>query len=149
MDDVLADLQAQVDALWARTGCGPAGRLLSSATRQDTCWYVDQSGQQVRFVQWERGREEPQTGWLAIPDAVYWVLAGMAEARAQREELRDRGGEGYSRWNWMAPAVALMARISPDHGARLARAYAEVLTSYPLSEEEQRATRHPPADEGS
>lgn len=36
MVDALADLQAQVDALWARAGCEPARRLLSEITRQDT-----------------------------------------------------------------------------------------------------------------
>ena len=143
MGHVLADLQSQVDALWARAGCGPAVRLLSEAARQDAYWYVEISGDRFRFLHWERGRAEPLTGWLALAEAVHWVLAGMAETGAQAEELRTRGQGGYSRWNWMAPAIALMRRISPGHGAALARTYAEVLTRHPLSEEEQHAARYP------
>ena len=135
-------LQSEVDALWARTARGPAGRLLSVRSRQEAHWYVETSGDLVRFVQWERGCDEPLTEWLAVPKAALWVLAGWAARVAQGEELRERG-MGYSRWNWMAPAIALMESISPEHGAAMATTYREVLARAPLSDEERRVARWP------
>lgn len=141
----LAALQAEVDALWARTGRGPATRLLSAEARQEAHWYVEASGPRFRFVQWERGREEPLTEWLACPEAAHWVLARMVVGVAQAEERRERrrGAAAYSRWNWIAPAIDLMAQVSPAHGAALAREYDEVLARAPLSEAERRAARWP------
>ena len=134
-------LQAEVDALWARTGCGPAGRLLSARTRHEAHWYVEVAGDLARFVQWERGHGEPLTGWLTLPEAALWVLKGRAARVAQAEEMRERGMGRYSRWNWMAPAIALMERISPEHGAALAKDYGEVLAYAPLDDEERQAAR--------
>lgn len=104
---------------------------------------MEASGDLMRFVQWERGREEALTGWLALPEAAFWVLASRAASVAQVEELREREGSGYSRWNWMAPAIALMDRISPEHGVAMAREYDEVLAYAPLNDEERQAARWP------
>lgn len=143
MNHALADLQSQVDVLWARAACAPAGRLLSETTRQDTCWYVEASDGLFCVTQWERGQAEPLMDWLSPAEAAHWVLADLAVRRAQAQERRSRGQGGYSRWNWIAPAIALMARISPDQGARLARTYATILTQHPLSDVERLAARYP------
>lgn len=139
----LAALQAEVDALWARTGRGSTTRLLSAKSRQEAHWYVEASDARFRFMQWERGREEPLTEWLTLAEAAHWVLAGMSEGVALAEELRERqsAGAAYSCWNWMAPAIALMAQISPEHGAALAQEYDRVLARAPLGEEERHAAR--------
>ena len=106
---------------------------------------MEASDARFRFVQWERGREEPLTEWLALAEAACWVLAGMAEGAALAEERREQqsAGAAYSRWNWMAPAIALMAQVSPAHGAALAQEYDRVLTRAPLDQEERHAARWP------
>lgn len=141
----IAALQAEVDRLWARTRLGRAVTLLWDGTREDDAPFVEHDGEGGRFrvVQWERGRERPDTGWLSLDEAAAWALEGMAAGRAQAAELMVRGTGGYSRLNWMVPAVAIMARVSPAHGAALARRYAAVLASHPLNDEERRAARFP------
>ena len=143
MDDDVANLNAEVESLWAKLDLGPAVPVPSAANRQEASWYVEALLDRFRFSHWERGRAEPVTGWLARPDAVQWVLEQSAVAIALNEECRQRGNGGYSRWNWMAPATAMLDRISPEHGSALASRYAQVLTDNPLSEAERRAARHP------
>ena len=80
---------------------------------------------------------------MTLSEAALWVLAERAARVAQAEELRERGTRASSRWNWMAPAIAIMDRISPEHEAAMTKKHDEVLAHAPLDDEERCAARWP------
>ena len=54
------------------------------------------------------------------------IRYGRPAHQWEEVRLRETIG-GYSRWNWMAPAIARMERFAPRHGKWARRHYAEVL----------------------
>lgn len=157
--DPLTDLQDLITALWSKTGLG--GCVKVSRTRSDDgSPHVEHFGDTYEIVITERGRETKRIPALSLSDAARWFVFGMAVHHAQSSELRDRRTPrdaspqayglkdiGYSRWNWMAPAITLMRQVSPDFGDWAAEEYAQTLRDHPLSESEIRNACYPiPAD---
>jgi len=99
-----------------------------------------------------RGREGQLAG-LRLSEAARAFLLRMAESHAQSAEMQARrrdpahalrnGLDSYSRWNWMAPTIDIMGRISPDLGAWTLDGYRRALDRAPLSDREKRNARHP------
>ncbi|NWJ26071.1 hypothetical protein [Rhizobium sp. RM] len=156
MDDGLIDtLQSTIDTAWEKTGLGAAVRVRT--TRQDDgSPHVEIRRGLYEIVVTERGQETQRMSGLSLPDAARWFLSGMAFGHACASELKDRRApenappldyglkdDGYSRWNWMAPAIATMHRISPEMGAFMEQHYAEVLRHAPLNASEKRNARYP------
>lgn len=153
--DPLEDLQDLINSLWRKTGLG--GCVTVSPTRSDDgSPHIERHGDKYDIVISERGSERKRIPGLSLPVAARWFVFGMAARHSQSSELRDRrtlgdapllaGGlkdDGYSRWNWMAPTIALMRQISPTFGDWAAQEYAQTLLEYPLSESETRNARYP------
>ena len=153
--DPIADLQDLISALWSKTGLGNCVQV--SRIRSDEGWpHVEHHGETYDIVITERGREIDRNSGLSRLDAARWFVFGMAVHHSGASELRNRQpprdtpplanglkDNGYSRWNWMAPTIAIMRQISPTFGDWAAQEYAQVLRRYPLSESEIRNARYP------
>ena len=154
----IADLQAEIDQLWARTALGDAVRV-QTGPQGDGSPHVEAGLGGFDIVTEERGLELDRQSGLTLAEAAHWYLEGMATGHAQAAELRDRTtpttpgeiapsvmDDGYSRWNWMAPAIEIMGRISAAHGDKIRACFREVLTRHPLAEYERRNARWPLPD---
>lgn len=153
--DPLEDLQDLITALWSKSGLGGCVKV-SGGRSDDGSPHVERHGDKYDIVVTERGSETKRIPDLSLSVAARWFVFRMAVGRSQSSELRDRrtpgdapplaGGlrdDGYSRWNWMAPTIALMRQISPAFGEWAAQEYAQTLLVYPLSESEIRNAKYP------
>ena len=87
----------------------------------------------------ERGSESERRR-LDGPELLFVTVESLTCAMAQRAELRSRT-ETYSRWTRMQAHTALMARLDPQWGRRVAAHYAAVLAAHPLSPQERASGR--------
>ncbi|MBN8931565.1 MAG: hypothetical protein J0G97_06630 [Rhizobium pusense] len=153
--DLIEELQALTERLWARAGLGDCVQI-ARERRDDGSAHVEIVANRYDIVVTERGSELQRIAGLSLSDTARWFLFGMAEAHAQSAELRSRSAandapalpygvkdDGYSRWNWMAPTVDTMSRISPDLGDWTLQEYRRVLSRAPLAEHEKRNARYP------
>jgi hypothetical protein len=51
-------------------------------------------------------------------------------------------GLSYSRWNWMAPTIEIMHRISPEFGKWTSDDFQNTLLRSPLEDYEKRSSRY-------
>ena len=156
-NDPIAELQTRIEALWARAELGRGRPVTVQTGRQnDGSPHVEIVASRYDIVTTERGRETDRTAGLTLEEAARWFVFRKAEGHAQKMELMDRrapkdappiphglNDDGYSRWNWMAPTISTMYRISPDLGDWTGEYYATVLRQAPLEEYEQRNARWP------
>lgn len=149
------ELQEMTTALWSKSGLGNCVQIARKRS-DDGSPHVEFRGDQYDIVITERGNETQRIAGLSRPDAARWFVFNMAFGHSSSHELRDRRAPydapplahglkdiGYSRWNWMAPTIELMRRISPDFGDWATQYYAQVLRSSPLTESELRHARYP------
>jgi hypothetical protein len=154
-NNLIGELQAQTEGLWARAGLGKCVQI-ARVRRDDGSAHVEVVADRYDIVVTERGSEVQRIAGLSLSDAARWFLIAMAQGRAQSAELRSRSAlkdapqlphglrdDGYSRWNWMAPTVETMSRISPDLGDWTLREYEGVLRRAPLADYEKRNARYP------
>lgn len=87
----------------------------------------------------ERGSESERRR-LDGAELLFVTVESLTYAMAQRAELRSRNDD-YSRWTWMQAHIALMARLDPKWGKRVAAHYAAVLAANPLSPQERGLSR--------
>ena len=153
--DLIAKLQARIEILCARTDLGQS--VTVQTKRQDDGFpHVEIVAGCYDIVITERGQETDRTAGLSLPEAARWFLFDMARVHAQAMELRNRRAskdapsiryglkdDGYSRWNWMAPTIATMYRVSPDFGDWASEYFSTVLRRAPLEEYEKRNARWP------
>jgi hypothetical protein len=153
--DLIGELQALTERLWAKAGLGDCVQI-ARKRRDDGSAHVEMVADRYDIVVTERGREYQRIAGLSLSDAARWFLFDMAEAHALSAELRNRSApkgalplpngvkdDGYSRWNWMAPTIEIMRRISPDLGDWTLRKYGSVLCDAPLADYELRNARFP------
>jgi hypothetical protein len=140
--DPIAALQRRIDTLWAQTG-HPAGSRIATQPDGMATPFVIWDGTTYTIAIDERGQEIARYAPLSQDQATDWFLTGMATAQAQKDELTTRQGQGYSRWNWMYPAVDLLQSIAPHAAAALRDHDTGFLTRHPLTAEERRFARHP------
>ncbi len=153
--DRIDELQLRVETLWARTGLSGAVQIVRNR-QDDGSPHVEIRGDLYDIVVTERGSENKRIADLTLNDAARWFVFGMAVGHAQRDELQNRRApdnapllasglkdDGYSRWNWMAPAIEIMAKISPEFGVWAEDYYGQVLKLYPLEAYEKRNSRYP------
>ncbi|MEO9336589.1 hypothetical protein ABFT80_04015 [Mesorhizobium sp. SB112] len=154
-DDPIEELQALIERLWARTGLGNCVQIARSR-QDDGSAHVEVVVDRYDLVITERGNDLDRIAGLSVSDAARWFLMGMAERHAQKAELQNRvapedaspllsgiDDDGYSRWNWMAPAIETMSRISPQLGDWMIQEYEVVLRRAPLADYERRNARYP------
>ena len=155
--DPIAELQTRIEALWARTDLGRGRPVTVQTSRQDDgSPHVEIVASRYDIVTTERGRETDRTAGLTLEEAAGWFVFRMAEGHAQKMELMNRRApkdappspngpkdDGYSRWNWMAPTISTMHRISTDLGDWTSEYYSTVLRQAPLKEYERRNARWP------
>lgn len=154
-EDRIAELQALVEDLWRRAKLGPCVRIRRERA-DDGSPHVEVVGGRFDIVTTERGWESSRTRGLSVDEAARFFLFGMAEGHALTAELRDRRApadappcahglrdDGYSRWNWMAPSIETMGRISPELGDWARQHYLDILRRAPLADNEIRNARHP------
>ncbi len=153
--DLIGELQALTERLWAKAGLGDCVQI-ARERRDDGSAHIEIVADRYDIVVTERGREFQRIASLSLFDAARWFLFDMAVAHALSAELRNRStpkgapplpngtkDDGYSRWNWMAPTVETMSRISPDLGDWTLQEYRRVLSRGPLADYEKRNVRHP------
>lgn len=151
----LRKLRKTVETLWARTGLDGRADIFD-ARRDDGSAHVEIVAGRYDIVVTERGQETERIAGLSLEEAAGWFLFGMASAHGQVAEIKGRQAprdapplpcglvdDGYSRWNWMAPTIAILNRISAEHGEMALRDYREVLSRHPLSAAEIRNARYP------
>ena len=157
--DLIVELQAVTEGLWARADLGECIQI-PRVRRDDGSAHVEVVAGRYDIVITERGSEIQRIAGLSLSDAARRFLIGMAEAHAQSIELRSRSApsdvaplpyglrdDGYSRWNWMAPTVEIMSRISSNLGEWKLENYRRVLHRAPLADFEKRNARYPlPSD---
>lgn len=142
--------------LWARASPNPGPVRLQTERQDDGSPHVQVLDGHYHIVTTERGRETDRIPGLTLEQAAGWFVFWKAEGRARNQELKDRRArqdaattlpgpedEGYSRWNWMAPTIMTMDRISPDLGDWCRRYYSDVLQEAPLKTDERRNARWP------
>lgn len=158
-DEAIDRLQALTETLWVRTALGKC-LTIDRARRDDGSPHVEVVKGRYDIVVTERGRELQRMAGLTMEEAARSFLFDMARAHASTAELASRTSpenapplpwgsvdDGYSRWNWMAPSIEIMARILPEHGDWAWQYYREVLDRAPLEEYERRNARYPLPDE--
>jgi hypothetical protein len=149
------DLQELIATLWSASGLGNCVKVARTRS-DDGSPHVESRAGLYDIVITERGSETKRIAGLTRPDAARWFVFNMAVGHARALELRERRSpqdaspvshapkdDGYSRWNWMAPTMEVMRRISPDFGDWAVKEYAQVLRRSPLSESELRNARYP------
>lgn len=154
--DPISELEARIAVLWARASSTPGLVRLQTDRRDDGSPHVEVVDGRYHIVTTERGRETDRIQGLTLEQAARWFVFRKAEGRARNQELKDRrarqdaaktspgpGDDGYSRWNWMAPTIITMDRISPDLGDWCRRYYSDVLQEAPLKTYERHNTRWP------
>ncbi|NTG20686.1 hypothetical protein G6L00_09615 [Agrobacterium rhizogenes] len=154
-NDLIGELQALTESLWARAGLGECVQI-PWQRQNDGSAHVEVVGDRCDIVVTERGGELQRMAGLSLSDAARWFLIDMAQGHAQSAELRNRitpenapllpnglKDDGYSRWNWMAPTVEIMSRISPNLGDWTRQEYESVLRRAPLADYEKRNARYP------
>ena len=161
-NDPMAELQARIQALWSRSGLGQGRSIVLRTSRQnDGSPHVEAAGGRYDIVTTERGRETDRESGLTLEQAARWFVFRMAEGHAQKTEMDNRrasqdastvhhgiNDDGYSRWNWMAPTIETMYRISTALGDWTREYYAAILLEAPLEEYEKRNARWPLRSEG-
>ncbi|MEB2847000.1 hypothetical protein GAO09_16220 [Rhizobiales bacterium RZME27] len=153
--DLIEELQALTERLWARAGLGDCVQI-ARERHDDGSPHIEVVAGRYDIVVRERGRELQRIAGLSLSDTARWFLFGMAVAHAQSAELGSRSApknapalasgiqdDGYSRWNWMAPTVDTMSRISSDLGDWTLQEFRRVLSRTPLAEHEKRNARYP------
>ncbi len=153
--DLIDELQTQIETLWAKADLGKSVTL-SRVRRDDGSTHVEVWAGRYDIVGTERGQETMREASLSLTEASQYYLIGMAEGHAQKRELEDRKApknaslirygltdNGYSRWNWMAPAIETMGRISPSLGEWATEYYSKILRNAPLQEYEKRNANWP------
>lgn len=153
--DRIDDLQLHIETLWASTGRTAAVPIMRRP-QDDGSPHVEMRGDLYDIVITERGSENKRIAGLTLNDAARWFVFVMAVGHGQKEELENRRvpdhapllasglkDHGYSRWNWMAPAIEIMAKISPEFGVWAEDYYGQVLKLYPLEAYEKRNSRYP------
>ncbi|MEP3345895.1 MAG: hypothetical protein ABJN34_02055 [Litoreibacter sp.] len=153
--DLIDELQAQIDTLWAKAELGEA-ITLSRVRLDDGSTHVEIVAGRLDIVGTERGRETMRKASLSLTEASHFYLFDMAVWHAQQRELRERKppenaplirngatDDGYSRWNWMAPAIETMGRIDPDLGDWAMRYYSKAIRNSQLSDYEKRNAKWP------
>lgn len=136
-------LEAEIARLWAKLDLGATASLPRRANGDGSAYVEFRDGGYEIAVE-ERGQEYWRDCGLDLAIAARFFLFQMAVHHTGRAEVglrREIGG--YSRWNWMAPAIDLMRRIDPHHGDWAASHYARVLERAPLDEDEIRFARWP------
>ena len=161
-NDPMTELQARIQALWARSGIGHGRSIVLRTRRQnDGSPHVEAAGDRYDIVTTERGRETNRESGLTLEQAARWFVFRMAEGHAQKTEMDNRQApqdaskvhhgirdDGYSRWNWMAPTIETMDRISTALGDWTREYYATILVEAPLREYEMRNARWPLQSKG-
>ncbi|NTH64448.1 hypothetical protein G6L33_11355 [Agrobacterium rhizogenes] len=151
----IEELQALTESLWARADLGECVQI-PTQRQGDGSAHVEVVVDRYDIVVTERGGELQRMAGLSLSDAARWFLIGMAQGHAQSAELRNRitpenapllpcglKDDGYSRWNWMAPTVKIMSRISPNLGDWTLQEYESVLRRSPLADYEKRNAQFP------
>ncbi|WP_160116721.1 hypothetical protein [Pseudovibrio ascidiaceicola] len=111
--------------------------------------------EKIDIVVTERGYELSRLSGLTETEAVRELLLDLATSNAQKLELKNRKlpespgvtseglqDDGYSRWNWMAPAITTMQQMSPELGEYALSDYTSVLKRYPLENYEKTNARY-------
>lgn len=137
----LAELRGLLRERAARLKEPLAPVIVRTAPLGDGSPHIEMTGETLSYVVQERGKELRRRDGLSPDEAAYHLLRAATLERALAEESATRR-KGYSRWNWMAPHIAMARAMSPAWGKRLAGEYAEVLARHPLTAEERRWT-HP------
>lgn len=153
--DPITTLQNRIDHYWSLTDCGVAVQV-QTETDGNAAPHVIVIREKYHIIVEERGKTISDYPFLTLEKAARWYLHGMAERRAQTEELRDRiaptnapaiphglKDDGYSRWNWMGRSIELMHKISSEHGSWMRAYYMAILAEFPLEEYEIRNARWP------
>ena len=134
----------------------PHGMLPGLETDHFGTPHVLLEGETYAIEIWERGSRQKRIEGLTLEDAGHYFLLGSVTGHFLKEELKARKApvpprrlpnglvdDGYSRWNWIAPTLAMMARMSGAAGRYAARHYAHL----ELEPHERRNARWPlPAD---
>lgn len=150
--DAVQELRYLTERLWAKTELGACIRIAQDPQDYGYPHVEVASGGYYNIVITERGQEIDRFNLLSAMEAARWFVFEMASEYARSEELRHRKppesapflpnglqDDGYSRWNWMAPTVEIMQRISPEFGAWAKNKYNLVQ----LEEHEIRNSRYP------
>ncbi len=153
--DLVDVLQAEIDSCWARTGLGRSVKV-QIARQDDGGPHVEIVSDRYEIVITERGSETRRFSGLSLSEAARWYLFDKASSHAQSREVKERQApenapsipfglkdDGYSRWNWMAPTIETMQRISPSYGEWARQNYSAVLRQAPLQGYEIRNARWP------
>ena len=166
MKDPIDSLQDMVDAFWIRTGLDPDRKIPRGPPNDGSAHvechfarHIDNAPDLYDIVVTERGNELQRLAGLSALDASIWFLFRMATRHAQSLEVRlrrapptdlvlaqDNYDSGYSRWNWMAPTIQIMNRMSPALGDHARADFAALLRDYPLSDREKRNAAYPLPD---
>lgn len=154
-NDLIDELQDLTETLWARASLGECVKM-PREPQDDGSTHVEIVAGRCDIVITEPASEKTRMPGLSFSDAARWFLFRVAADHAQAAELRDRSipedappipyglkDDGYSRWNWMAPTIETMYRISPDLGYWARQYYTEVFVGAPLEEYEKRNAHWP------
>lgn len=153
--DLIDELQGRIETLWAKTDLGSAVTVRRER-QDDGSSHVEFVDGHYDIVATERGSETERTAGLSLSDAARWYVFDMAVGHALAAEVKNRRvpknpspmhhgltDDGYSRWNWMAPAIETMGRISPEHAAWARAYYVTTLRDAPLKDYEKRNAQWP------
>lgn len=135
----LADLRALVREASARLGNPMPPVIVRTGSLEDGTPHIETDGAHLAYVISERGTELVRRAGLTPDDAAFHLMRAATVNIALAGEAKARR-RGYSRWNWMAPHIAMMQTMKPGWGARLAQEYRDVLDRHPLSDAERAAT---------
>ena len=155
--DPITELAARITALWRRVSLNPGRPIHLRTDRQDDgAPHVEVIEGRYHIVTTERGRETDRIPGLTLEQAARWFVFSRAQGRARQMELETRRApqeaamitpglkdDGYSRWNWMAPTIMTMDKISPDLGDWCRQYYFDILQEAPLKDYERRNARWP------
>lgn len=154
--DSVQELQELIERLWAKVQLGPCIRIARSPQDYGYPHVEAARGGFYNIVITERGREIDRINLLSAMEAARWFVFQMASEHARSEELQQRTppdsgpllpsglrDDGYSRWNWIAPTVEIMRRISPEFGAWAKGEYDLTLRRFRLEEHEICNARYP------
>ncbi len=154
----LDSLQSLLEMYCEKGGLDRPSRL-PTEPQHDGSVHIEIVMGKIDIVATERGYELSRLSGLTETEAIRELLFDLATANAQKLELEHRKlpenpritseglqDDGYSRWNWMAPAIKTMQQMSPELGEYALSDYTSVLKRYPLEDYEKTNARYPLPD---
>lgn len=122
----------------------------------DGSWHVEFVDGRYEMIATERGKEVGRKPRLSLNEATRWHVFSAVYGRSLSRELEEREApvparkvenglddDGYSRWNWMAPTIEIMGRVSPEYEEWVRAYYAQALARAPLAAYEIRNAKYP------